>query len=221
MNESNGKIIMNFIITESGDNFLRQIIHGIPIISTVGIISGDNNADVIENYFRRGNFAFFQISSSHRSMTNTFIVFNIDEPYITEMCGDCSKSYIIGEINHGKWCEFTRIENGKMTGKRFMMSTDAGIIKSTVNSIDFHIPLFDDNNVGIEIRRTNLDNPNRIAYDSDEISSLNLTTELSADLKRIIEMNRIEPVTGRAQWLRNGINLKILHRLHAIFAQQN
>ena len=70
MNESNGKIIMNFIITESGDEFLKQIISGsIPRINTVGIVLGgiDKFDDELDATLRRGNYAFIQYCSARNN----------------------------------------------------------------------------------------------------------------------------------------------------------
>ena len=218
MNESNENIIMNFIITESSDDFLRQIITGsIPRINTFGIVLGGNDKfdDELDATLRRGNFAFIQYRSARY---NPFIIFNIDKDTLLDLCqAHEMNSVISATVTPNKWVDFIMMKsNGTEISRKILVRTESGLIKLNANGGNFTIPIFDFQ-CHLDVSRTNLTNPNRISYTMNEINRLNMTDELSADLKRILEMNRMESVTGHAQWLRNGINLKVLHGLHAIF----
>jgi hypothetical protein len=215
---------MNFIITHSGDDFLRQIITGsIPRINTVGIVLGGNDKfdDELDATLRRGNYAFIQYCSARN---NPFIIFNIDKDTLLDLCRMHKMNFIISAtVTPNKWIDFILMESdGTEIAHKMAMLTGSGLIKLKVNMNDFTIPIFDFQG-HLDVSRTNLDNPNRISYTMNEINRLNMPVELSADLRRIIKMNRCDEsdTTGHAQCLRRGIFLKVLHGLHAIFAQQN
>jgi hypothetical protein len=220
-NDSNEKTNMKCILTESGDEFLKQIMVGIyPFINTVGIIMIDDlYCDDFEACLRRGAHLYMQINTDRKY----FIVLNIDKNSLCELGESYKQNTLIqGQVNQGKWIEFLLIQDTKIIGKQIMMRTVDGMVKLMVDGRNFAIPLFDDNNSGIEILRTNLDNPNRVSYATKDIFRLKLTDDLKADLNRIIEINYEQrELTGHALFIRRGIILTVLNKLHARFADLN
>ena len=220
-NDSIGKTDLNCILTESGDEFLNQILVGIyPVINTVSIIEiGDLLCEEFEACLRRGAYLYMQINTDRKP----FIILNIDEDSLFEMGESYKQNTVIhGLVNQGKWIEFLFIQETMIIGKRIIMRTVDGLVNLTVDGRNFAIPLFDDNNSGIEILHTNVENPNRVSYATKDIFRLKLTEDLKADLNRIIEINfEQRELTGHAQFIRRGIILTVLNKLHARFADLN
>ena len=229
---------MNSILTVSGDEYVRQIIHGeIPKVLGIGFMSVEpavgasnpsENIDrrtIMNATLRRENYAFMQIRGLYGHLRDPFVIINIDKRSMIRFL----KSYDQESVIHAAVIDQSAIEFS-LLGRRGTTSTgkvsrdvETGKHRTEYDGEEFCIPIFGNPANDGEVLLKNICNPNKLSYTLNDIMQLNMTDELVNDMNTMLTLNEWENglESTKSAWLKRGQMLLIMRRLHATFADLN
>jgi hypothetical protein len=230
--------VMNSILTVSGEEYVRQVIHGeIPRVLGIGIMSVETTAGVsnpsetidrrtiLNTTLRKENYTFMQIRGLYGNLRDPFIIINIDKQSMIRFLKSYEQESIIhATVIDGSAIEFNLLgRSGALGTGRVSLDAATGERITEFDGQEFCIPIFGNPTNDGEVLLKNVCNPNRLSYTLTDILHLKMTDELVNDIKTMFTLNEWENGLEytKSTLLKRGQMLLILRRLHAMFADLN